>query len=352
MRRRLHYIHQHADGLFLHEAGRHAERAVPLLIRKGQHGGDQPHVAKRQAVVPDDQRFEFVQPGVRRLVAAELERPLEIGNDRIKGAIDVERRALKPQRARAFRLQALEKRAGDATLAEARLPRQQHGLAGPLIADRLPAREQNLHLVRSSDEGRHRLPDGSVEPADGRADSHHAVRARRRGNALQIELAQILIVEFPAGQPVDALAHDDAARLGDALQAGREVHGFADDVALAWRHHDNSRGNSDSHLETPDRRHFQVGYRLDDLQRRPDRPGSLALVRQGKAEKGQDAIAQEPIDVTVIAADAGLAGVFVLPDNGLQELGIDLQGQLREPDQIAKQHRELAALAFRRHDGQ
>ena len=226
-------------------------------------------------------------------------------------------------------------------------PRQQHGLAGTLVADRLPPREQNLHLVRSSDEGRHRLPDGSVEPADGRAHSHHAVRARRRRNALQIELAQSLVVEFPAGQPVDAIAHHDASP--PATPCRRAARFMVSPMTLRC---------------LAPRRQFP--WQLICTLRRPTAgtprdivstiSSAARIARQprprapGESRKGQDAIAQEPIDVTVIAGDAGLARVFILLDNGFQELGIDLQGQLRGPDQIAKQHRELAALAFRRHD--
>src|SRR3981081_3003398 len=91
---------------------------------------------RRQAVVPDNQRFQLVQPRGRRLAAAEIEHALDAGNERIEGAVDEEGRALKPQRARAFGPQALEERNGNATLAEARLTRQQHRLAGAPTRDR------------------------------------------------------------------------------------------------------------------------------------------------------------------------------------------------------------------------
>src|SRR3981081_3835627 len=266
---------------------------------------------RRQAVVPDNERFQLVQPRGRRLVAAEIEHALNAGNERIEGAVDEEGRALKPQRAHAFGPQALEERTGNATLAEARLTRQQHRLAGAPIADRLPALEQRLHLVGPSDKGRHRLPDDGVKPAGRRADPQHIVRARGRGNAFQVQLTQILIVELPAREPVDPVAHHDASRLADPLQPGRPVPGFAPDIALAGRHHDDSSGNADSHSETADLRYFEVRYRLDDFQPCPDRAGSLALVRQGEAEECQDAVTEQAVDVAVVAADAGGRAVFV-----------------------------------------
>ena len=120
-RRRLHDIHQHADRFLLREPRRHGERTVAFLARHRQHGRDEARVLQRQAVMPHDERLDLVQPGCGRLLAAERQRALEVGADRIKSAVDVERRTLKAQGPHPRGLQLLAQRAQDAALADTRL---------------------------------------------------------------------------------------------------------------------------------------------------------------------------------------------------------------------------------------
>jgi hypothetical protein len=70
----------------------------------------------------------------------------------------------------------------------------------------------------------------------------------------------------------------------------------------------------------------------------------------GKSEEGDDAIAEHGKNVALVTIDAGRARFFVGAHDDLQRFGIELVGEPGEPDHVAEQHRQLAALPDRRAD--
>ena len=75
-----------------------------------------------------------------------------------------------------------------------------------------------------------------------------------------------------------------------------------------------------------------------------DRPRRVVLMRAGKAEIGQNAVAHELGDEAVVARDSARAGVLVGPDDLSHVLGIEPLRKSGRADEIAKHHGQLSAL--------
>ena len=73
---------------------------------------------------------------------AELQRPFEVIDGGIKGAIDVVRRALESERPCPLAFQPLAQHTQDAALADAGLAGEQHHLALAVLRERPPLHEQ------------------------------------------------------------------------------------------------------------------------------------------------------------------------------------------------------------------
>jgi hypothetical protein len=114
----------------------HGQRAVAPLAGNGQHRGDETYIAEWAAVAGDDERFELVELRFRRLVAPELQHPLEVVDAGPEGAVDVKGRAAQVQRIGSSRVEPLMKRSQDAALADARLAGQQHHLSALVLGKR------------------------------------------------------------------------------------------------------------------------------------------------------------------------------------------------------------------------
>ena len=156
-------------------------------------------------------------------------------------------------------------------------------------------------------------------------------------------------LEEIAEKPSRALGDDDRVRLGDALQARREVRRLADDAALLRlarsdqvADHDQPGGNADAGLQRSVR--LEPGHRRDQLQPRPHRPLGVVLMGLRIAEIDQHAVAHifrhEPAE-----AAHGLGDAFLIGRNDLaQVLRVHAGGERRRADQVGEHHRDLAAL--------
>ncbi len=100
-------IDQRAHRLVLESLRGHRDLPIALIARYGEHRGNETHIAQRAFIMTNDERFELVELRFRRLIARELQRPFEVIYRRPEGTVNVVRRALKPQRLRAFLFQAL-----------------------------------------------------------------------------------------------------------------------------------------------------------------------------------------------------------------------------------------------------
>src|SRR5262249_50839268 len=82
-----------------------------------------------------------------------------------------------------------------------------------------------------------------------------------------------------------------------------------------------------------------------DCQARPDRPFRVVLARGGPAEVDEQAIAEFPGEVAAEAPDGAGGGLLVLREEAALLLGVELLRERRRADQVAEEHRQLAALA-------
>ena len=131
-------IDQRPERLVLVLLRGHGQSPVARLAGDGQDRGDEAHIAQRPAVVGDDKRFELVELGLGRLVARELQRPLEVVDAGIEGAVGVVGRALESQRPARLALPAARAARSDAALADTGLSGEQHDLPFAVLRQ-LPA---------------------------------------------------------------------------------------------------------------------------------------------------------------------------------------------------------------------
>ena len=198
---------------------------------------------------------------------------------------------------------------GQARLADARFARDQHNLAVPRPGAALPRDQVGALGLASDNAGQPRWM-SCLEPA--LAFGH----AKRRpcfdglGKALDGVLAEVAQPETIAEQPPRRCGHHDPTGLGEALQSCGQIGGVADDGLLLRRalaHEiagdDESGRDSNAHGELFARACLQAGDDLGDFERRMDRARGVVLMRAGKAEIGQNAVAHELGDEAVVARD-------------------------------------------------
>ena len=137
-----------------------------------------------------------------------------------------------------------------------------------------------------------------LEAALGGAAAQHPRGHHRRAQALELDGAQIHVLEQPAGQPPRARRDHHRARLGQRLQPRREVGRLADHRlflrgALADQIADDhqSGGDADPHLQWRRREGVEPGHLLHQLQRRAHRALGIVLVGPRIAEIGEHAVA-------------------------------------------------------------
>jgi hypothetical protein len=112
------------------------------------------------------------------------------------------------------------------------------------------------------------------------------------------------------------------------------------------RNHDQPGCHPDAHAQTPIQSDVEAGKRLHDRECGTDGALRLAFVRQRVAEIGDDAVPLDLRDKAFEALYAGDAGFMVAGENRPIFLRVVAVRQSGRADQIAKQHGDLAALAF------
>ena len=152
---------------------------------------------------------------------------------------------------------------------------------------------------------------------------------------------EVLKLEQIAELPARALGDDHGVRLGQGLQARREVRRLADDAALLRRaladqvaDHDQPGGDADTRLQgaSCSRR----TDRIDHLQPRPHRLLGVVLMRLRIAEIDQHAVAHVFGDEAVETAH-GLGDALLIGGNDLaQVLRVHAGGKRRRADEIAR----------------
>ena len=228
------------------------------------------------------------------------------------------------------------RRLREARLADARLARNQHdaALAGLGL---LPAPLQQRQLLLAADQRRAGRAQ-RLEAALGPALAQHPRGHDRRGQALDLDRAEILIVEQPAGQPPRARRDHHRARLGQRLQPRREVRRLADDPAFLRfaladeiAHDHQAGGDADPHLQWRRRDGVEPGHLLDQLQRRAHRALGIVLVGPRIAEIGEHAVAHVLGDKPAAAPDHLGDAAVIGADHRAQILGSSRADSAVEP---------------------
>ena len=209
-----------------------------------------------------------------------------------------------------------------------------------------PSVAQQLGFGLAPDQRRQRRYARGLEPTCHATHTHDPPHRNRLGDTLEHVPAEVFIVEAAPGQAVNPAAHQNAAGLGHALQAGGEVHGVAHRALLGGgRHHDQTGRDPYAHQKMPNTGDVEPGERLHDQEGAANRPFGFVLMGQRVPEEGDDAIAQALEYKAFIADDASRASLFVAADHSLQHFGVHPVGQLGEAHHVAEHHRELSALA-------
>jgi hypothetical protein len=109
--------------------------------------------------------------------------------------------------------------------------RYQHDLAVASVGTR-PAAQQQVDFLVAADQRAQRRSPQCLESAGDEARTQHLPRRYRRGDALDLDGAEIAVLEEIADQSVRARGYDHRIRVGQALQPGSEVRCFSDDRLL------------------------------------------------------------------------------------------------------------------------
>jgi len=111
---------------------------------------------------------------------------------------------------------------GSARLAEAGFAGDKHDLAVSRLRTH-PAPKQQMNFLVTADQWAQCRSAQRLEPALDDAGTKHLPGRHRRGDALDLEGAQITVLEQIANQPASACANDDGIWLGQSLQTNITV---------------------------------------------------------------------------------------------------------------------------------
>ena len=263
-----------------------------------------------------------------------------VGERAVGHAAAVGEAATEPKRGRCR--QPLPERADEARLAHARFT---HDGGEPRAPFRLRAREQvlePLELALAAHETRLQAvaaawPPRSAHPPQVAADDA-ALLALRRDRPRLAEFKRA------ADERRGALAHERVARLGRLLEARGHVHRVAgrEGAALARAaDHDLAGVDADPQREPAAEELLQpLLHPQGDLQR----PLGVVLLGGGRAEHGDDRVADELLDRSPAERDLRLHRVVEAVEQIARVLRVERRAQLRRADEVGEQDRRELAL--------
>ena len=246
----------------------------------------------------------------------------------------------------------LKHRLREARFANAGLADQHHhpALAGLGL---LPAALQQRQLLVAADERGQVSPVQCLEPALGDAPAQYPRGHHRRAQALELDGAQVHVLEETAGQPPRARRDHHRARFGQRLQPRREVGRLSDHrlflrgtLADQIADHHQPGSDADPHLQPHRRDGVEPGHLLHQLQCRAHRALGIVLVGPRIAEIGEHAVADVLGDKPAAAADHLGNAAVIGADDLTQILRVEPRRQRRGADEIAEHHRQLPPLGL------
>jgi hypothetical protein len=245
-----------------------------------------------------------------------------------------------------FGPEALRQCCGEPRFAEARFAGDQHDLAVARLGAG-PAAQQELDLLVPANERGQRRSAQCLEPAGDAARPQYLPGLHRCDDALHPDGTEIAALEQIADQPAGAGGDDHRVRLGQGLQPGGEVRGFADNRVLLRRAFADQI--ADHHLPggDPDADPERGGPNLEPTdgvdQTQPGADGALGIVFMSPrvAEINEHAVAHVFGDKAVEPRDGFTDGVVVGADDRPQILGVEAGRQRCRADHIAEHYRQL-----------
>jgi hypothetical protein len=179
----------------------------------------------------------------------------------------------------------------------------------------------------------------------------HPPSGERPGEAFQTKRAEGGQLKQAAHEPPSRLADHHRAGRCERLQSCRKVWRFADrrlvpGCTRADQVADHYLPSGDSHagLQPYLGMGLQLRDRRDQLESGAYGPLGVVLVRSWPAEIGQYAVAYEFVDVSLEAINHCSCGALVSAHNRTHVLGVELRRECGRADQVAEQHRQLAAF--------
>ena len=271
-----------------------------------------------------------------------------LADDRIKRAVSVLRGTEVTQAGVRLGGEAFQKRGCKPRFANPRLARKQHHLAFTSLCPG-PASKEQFEFFFPSHKRTQAAGVQRLETSFRRARPQRCPGAHRAGDALEILCPQVLQLEQIAEKLARGLGNDRSIRLGDPLQARREVRRLADYATLLRlsrpdqvANYDQASGNADTGLQRSIR--LEAGHRRDQLQPRPDRPLGVVLMGLGIAEIDQCAVAHVFRHEAAETAH-GLGNASLISRNDLaQVLRVHTGGERRRTDQVTKHDGNVPAF--------
>jgi len=209
---------------------------------------------------------------------------------------------------------------GDARLTDSGFAGDEHDLAVAGLGAGPTAQQQVDFLVAAYQRPEHRSVQ-SLKAAGDRTRTQNLPRRHWRSDALDLDRAEVAVLEQITDEPARARGDDDRVRLGQVLQPGGEVWRPAHDRLFLRRafpdqiadDHQPS-GDPDARLEL-DGIDMEAADRVGGAQSRPYRPFGIVLMRLWVAEINQHAVAHIPGDKAAGSGDDFGDGMVIRGDN-------------------------------------
>ena len=217
---------------------------------------------------------------------------------------------------------------------------------------------QQLHLGLAADETGEPAERGYLKPCPRVADPDDLVNLHR----LDTHRTERSRLDVSRREPARLSGHQDAARLGRLLHAGRQVRRLTDRRVVhveiaADRPHDDFAGveaDADPHGGAVGVSGERVGVspsRLLHPESRQARPYRVVLEGDGSTEEGHDSVAHHLVDRAFVLVN----GIHHQLEHGVENrprfFGVAVGQQFHRPFQVGEQHRHLLALALERAPG-
>ena len=223
-----------------------------------------------------------------------------------------------------------------------------------MIGRRPPEAEKPRQVVLPTDERCALVVAHSREMAGDRARAEDPPDRNGFAEPLEPVRSEALTQEASAEQGSRSRRDHDRAWQSRSMQPPCQVHGFAEHRLLLGgavpdeiARDDDSRLDPHPHRERLRHRHRgrrQPGHGIDHCKTRTDRALGVVLMRMRVAEEHEDPVAHVARDRSPVPLHALGTGGLVGADDVAQLLQLESVGEARRVDEVAEQHRELAAF--------